>query len=53
MRLLIGFVDSELQRFPRLDIRPDACSYAFFTEEKALALGLGRRAWSRTAEFRW
>jgi len=51
--LLTGFVDSGLQRFPRLDIRPDACSCAFFTEEKALALGLGGHAGSRPAEFRW
>lgn len=48
---LAGFVDGRLHRFPRLDIRQDACSCAFFTEEKAL--GLGRRTWSGTGEFCW
>jgi len=50
---LTGFVDSGLQRFLHLDIRQDACSCAFFPEEKMLALGLGGHAWSWAAEFRW
>lgn len=51
-RTLADFVGSGLQRFPCLDIRPDTCSCTFFAEEKALALGLGHRAWSWTAELR-